>query len=173
MHPIFHFPCYRICINFKDYPHISLPNSFIPFWFPPSPFSLFQILMAVPAVLFFTETKSFFFWFRISPPSPFTSRLEMQITCDGGLTFCIYTGRLFVRVADCWRLSELVYFSSSYSREMNGSHSPSPPTAPSDYVQVRFWCIRLKYHLCPRVFFCFHPSFILFPQMSCLLKGFV
>ena len=50
----------------------------------------------------------------------------MQITCDGGLTFCIYTGRLFVRVADCWRLSELVYFSSSYSREMNGSHSPPP-----------------------------------------------
>jgi len=95
----------------------------------------------------------------------------MQITCDGGLTFCIYTGRLFVRVADCWRLSELVYFSSSYSREMNGSHFP--PSTPSDYIQVRFWCIRLKYHVSTCFFFVSIQHFIsangVFAEAFCLL----
>ena len=84
----------------------------------------------------------------------------MQITCDGGLTFCIYTGGLFVCVADCCRLSELVYFGSSYSREMNGSHFPPPlpPSAPSDYIQVRFWCIRFEISSVSTCFF-----FVLFP----------
>jgi len=94
----------------------------------------------------------------------------MQITCDGGLTFCIYTGRLFVRVADCWRLNELVYFSSSTPGRWTDHISPPPrhQTTSRSGSDVFVWNI-----ICVHVLLFFpHPNFILFPQMACLLKCF-
>lgn len=97
----------------------------------------------------------------------------MQITCDGGLTFCIYTGRLFVRVADCWRLNELVYFNSSYSREMNGSHFPPPrlQTTSRSGSDVFVWniiCVHVFFFLPPKLHFISANG--VFAEVFCLLR---